>query len=440
MKALCILIAILLGVNNVFIHYKIGGISYDRLLEISIFFLLIRGYLRELTESKFFRLFNLFLLVFFVLQLLVDFRFALSGNLEFEKLLRDCARFLSYVSFAYLFLFVAKKSLRYVNIILLCQCMSFGFAVLQHPASPFAGTMMQIKQSLFAPLEVNEMEENFAAEEEYVTLGMGEKFRVSGPFNNSIALAYLSLSSFFLSYYMFYRTRYKLYLLNCAFIMFVSVLSQTRSVLLAELLFATGLLAFSQYPKVRVFSRTVFAIGAFAFVFNSVFDNILLRSPEGEPSTRILKFNDEGSDRPLLWVTGLYAVGSNPVGITEREYMEAKKEMFSVFKSPAILAVAAHNGFVNIGFNYTILGYFAFIVFGMFLVAQSGRLPYSLKIIFRLFFIAYMINSFFHNNFIFDSDYDVLMVMMVMSIECSRWAAHTKRFLTVKPSPFKQTA
>lgn len=284
------------------------------------------------------------------------------------------------------------------------------------------------------------MEENFAAEEEYVTLGIGEKFRVSGPFNNSIALAYLSLSAFFISYYMFYRTRNKLYLLNCAFIIFVSVLSQTRSVLLAELFFTTGVLAFSQNLKVRLFSRTVFAVGLCVLALNSVLDNAVFQGSQEQPSTRILKFNDEGSDRPLLWITGLYAVGNYPVGITEREYMEAKKEMFSVFKSPHILAVAAHNGFVNIGFNYTIVGYFVFIVFGLFLVAQSGKLPYSLRIIFRLFFAAYMINSFFHNNFIFDSDYDVLMVMMVMSMESNRWAAHTKRFLSVKPSPFKQTA
>lgn len=440
-RVLCILIAVLLGINNVFIHYKIAGISYDRLLEIALFFLLFKGYLRELTESRFFRIFNLFLLIFFVLQIIVDFRLALSGSIDFEKLMRDCARFLTYAAFAYLFVFIAKRNIKYVNIVLFCHFLIFCFAVLQHPASPYASKMASIRSSLFAPLAVNEMEEHFAAEEEYIMLGMGEKFRVSGPFNNSIGLAYLLLSSFFISYYMFYRTRNKLYLINCMFIFFVSVLSQTRSLLLAELFFIVGVLAFSINPRVRMFSRGMFVVGLLLIALNTVLDNALIRTSAQPPSTRILKFNDEGSDRPQLWLTGLYAVGNHPVGITDREYMQAKLEMFSLLKSPSVLVVAAHNGFINIGFNYSIFGYAAFIAFGIFLVRKSGGIPYAAMIIFRLFFISYIINSFFHNNFIFDSDYDVLMVMMLLSIECGRAADYRVKSVPARRRlPAKMTA
>jgi hypothetical protein len=418
MKVLYIIIACLLGLNNVFINYKVGGISYDRLIELVLLCVLVKDFIRNLAANRFFAKFILFIGLFFLLQLFVDLRLAMTDVIDVETVMRDIARFISFVAFAYLFLFIINRDIRYINIVLFFNFCSFLFAAAQHPSSPVAQQVYEIRQKLFASVDQEDVQENIATEEEYIESDLGARFRVSGPFNTPINLAYLLLSSFFLSAFMYHRKKRSIYLINCIFIVFVSLLSQTRSVILAELLFTGGLLFYIQNAKLRVFFRAALCIGvaaAIVFAAGKSFDD----EGSGDPKSRLLKFNDEGSDRPLLWLTGLYAIGTHPFGMSPNQYMQAKKEMYLFFKSPSILMVEAHNGFINLGFHYTIIGYIVFGVFAVFLVKATRKLRPPESTMFGLFLLAYIWNAAFHNNFIFDSDYDVLMVVTLLCFEAN---------------------
>ena len=83
MRLAYILIAILLGVDNVFISFRVGSISYDRLLEFVLFFLFFKSYLLEIKTNPFFKKYNTFLLLFTVLQALIGLRLAIAGKIEF---------------------------------------------------------------------------------------------------------------------------------------------------------------------------------------------------------------------------------------------------------------------------------------------------------------------------------------------------------------------
>ena len=84
MRFVYIIIAILLAVDNVFILFRVGGISYDRLLEFLLFFLFFKSYLMEIKTNPFFKTWNTFLILFALLQLFINFKMAILGDIEFE--------------------------------------------------------------------------------------------------------------------------------------------------------------------------------------------------------------------------------------------------------------------------------------------------------------------------------------------------------------------
>lgn len=434
MRFICILIAILIGVDNVFINYKVAGISYDRLLELIIFAFLFKSFMRELATNRFFKILNIFFVVFLCLQLFVDIRLSLLGTIEPEKVFRDIARYLSFVSFSFLFLYIIKKNIKFVNIILFCHFIWVVFAMLQHPLSPVSTKVLAIRQQLFAGVEKETVSNRLQSEEAYVENGEGTRFRVSGPFHSPIALAYLMINSLFLGYYMYIKTKRKRYLYYCLFLFFVSLLTQTRSLMWAELIFVSGIFFFNTDTKTRVLSRVA---AAFSFLLLIA----LFVSSGGndtsiaEDSTRLTRLDDNGSDRPLLWLTGLYAIGTHPFGITDDEYYQVKRQMYMTYKSPSILAVGTHNGLIAVGFDYSLFGYIAFFFFLLQLFRFIAVLNERIRITFLLFFGAYLVNAFFHNNFIFSSDYEILLAVILVAYEYGIFKGQLRKvqFITYNP-------
>ena len=129
-------IGILLGVNNIFVNFKIAGISYDRILEFIIFLIFIRTYLRYLREDVFFSRLNIFIGVLSVLQLIVNVRLAIVDNLDIEYVLRDLVKGFTFVVFSFLFLLLIKKNFRFVNIIIGVHILVCLFGLMLHPMSP----------------------------------------------------------------------------------------------------------------------------------------------------------------------------------------------------------------------------------------------------------------------------------------------------------------
>lgn len=410
-----IIIAILLATNNVFINFKVGSISYDRLLEFVFFFLFIKSFIIEMDTNSYFKKYVLFIIVLAFLQLMINLKFVAFYNAESDVLLKNLIKCFSFIVFSYLFLMIAKDNVKYLNLIIIIHIGICVFAILQHPMSPFSAQVQEIKTLLYANVEMDEgITKRLKDQETYIELGIGNRFRLSGPFASSITFSYFLLSTFFLNIYMYFRSQKKIYLYSLAFIILCTLLCQTRSLFVAEVVIILGVFLFIHNQKLNSY-KVILTIIALALSFT--FLNKIEEAVTSSDASRLTNFSDKGSDRHLLWITGVYAIANHPFGITDDQYTSIKREMFMKFGASSILGLPSHNGFINVGFNYSILGYFIIILFFIFNYKYIKRLSKTFKILFLLFCTAYFIHSSFHNNFIFYSDYDVYMVLMLIPIQ-----------------------
>jgi hypothetical protein len=408
------IIAILLGINNVFINFKVAGISYDRLLEFMFFFLFFKEYLIAFQNDKYFRRYNVFIIVLMAVQFLMNLRSVAILNEGTDVLLIGLVKCFSFLVFSFLFYLIAKENIKLVNIIIAVHIGICVFAILQHPLSPMSSQIHEIKKTLFASIEMEEgIAKKLNNQEEYIKLGIGIRFRASGPFASAITFSYFLLSTFFLNVYMYFRQKKGIYLWFIGFIMICSFLTQTRSLILAEFFILFGIFVFIHNEKLNSYKVILILIG---LIVSLVSINKIESFFSSNKESRLTKLDDEGSHRPLLWLTGLYAVASHPFGITSEEYEDVRREMFYKYGKKAVLTLPSHNGFVNVGFNFTLFGYPIIIFFFLFVFKHIKMHISTYKILFTLYIISYFIHSAFHNNFIFYSDYDVYMVLMLISL------------------------
>ena len=414
MKYLYILIAILLAVDNVFIRFRLGGISYDRLLEFVLFFLFLKAYLLEIRTNSFFKTYNAFLLGFAVLQLLMNLKMAISGDIEFEEVYTDLVKCFSFLVFSFLFLFIAKKDQKYINVVLIGHFLITLFALLQHPLSPISFQMFEIKKQLFAALPTETILKQLEMEGAYISGGYGDRFRLSGPFSSTIGFSYFAISSFIITFYMYLQHKKKYYLWYLGLLFVASVLTQTRSLLLAEILLVFGYLFFAPGERSGLYKIGLIASAVIMMCFAFASTNFL---STGNSRITQLSSDNESDSRPLLWATGVYTVISYPFGVSSKDYQTARKEMFFKYGHSAILTLPSHNGLINVGFHYSFFGYVVFLFFVLFLLRYITLLAPSNVVFFRLALLAYLVQSSFHNDFILNSDYPFFMVLMLIGLE-----------------------
>jgi hypothetical protein len=297
------------------------------------------------------------------------------------------------------------------------------FALLQHPFSPIASSMLEIKRLLYTSVEGGL--DKLDTENAYISGGFSNRFRLAGPFASTISFSYFAISSFIISGYMYTKYRKRFYLVMLLVIFTASLLTQTRSLLLAELAFVFGYIYFTpNYRKGlnRIILIVLFFFTAISFYFSQ---DVLVTD-----NTRLAKVTSEGEGdiRPLLWYTGAYAIMSHPLGITDQEYKQVQKEMFVKFGKSGVLSLPTHNGIINIGFFYSFLGYIIFFFFVKFLLRYIGFLNKPDKVFFNLALIAYFIHTSFHNGFILSTDYPFLMVLMLIGLEIYKIDEKEKEF------------
>lgn len=416
MKAiLYITIAVLLAINNIFVNFRIGPLSFDRLLEFALFAVFFKSFLAEMRDNSYFRKYVLFIVVLAVLQILMNVKLAAFNNSDSSLILQSFFKCISFIVFSYLFLLIIKEDIKYLNYIIYIHLGICLFAILQHPLSPLSSQMHELKMMLFRGQDGNlSLAKKLQNQELYIDLGISNKFRLSGPFASSITFSYFLLSTFFLNLYMYLKTEKRFYILSTGFVILCSLLCQTRSLLLAEVVILISVFLFIHNSKINSYKVIFTIVGLVgSLIFIEKIDAIFSSSE----TTRLTKFNDSGSERTQLWATGIYAVMSNPFGVTEAQYQVARQEMYNKYGNPGILHLPSHNGFINVGFNYTIFGYFIIIGFFFFLVKYARQLFRDYRILFYAFFIGYLLHSCFHNNFIFYSDYDVYYVLMLLPFQ-----------------------
>lgn len=418
MKLKFIIIAILLAIDQIFIKFKIGGISYDRLLEFVFFFILFKDFIHELKINAFFRKWCRIILLLATIQFLFKLYLSIIGELDFEFVYTPLVKCFSFIVFSFLFVILAKQGVKYLNIIVFIHVLILAFAFLQHPLSPIADQMLELKKLLYTSAESERIAQDLTREETYITGGYGDRFRLAGPFANTINFSYFAFTSFVLNLFLFLKYKKRPYLLILILLFIASLLSQTRSLLLAEIFVVFGYLFFAPLRK-HFFYKIGIVFGALvlAVTIYTASDALLQGS-----SSRLASINSAGNTdhRPLLWATALYAVASNPFGLTQANYQVAREEMFRIFGHPSVLYQWPHNGLINVGFHYTFFGYFIFMFLAALLLKTIKRIEQkNMVTFFRLALIGYIIHTSFHNNFILESDYQFLMILMLISHEAT---------------------
>ncbi len=411
-----IIIAFLLATNNVFIDFRVGSLSIDRLLEFVFFGLFLNTFIKEFFENPFFKKFTLFVIILAVIQLISNSFLVGFHSIEGKTLPEDLFKSLSFIVYAFLFYLVVKENLWYLKFIVWIHLLICLFALLQHPLSPISSEIHEIKLQLYSNVDQADARSiKLKNQETHISHGVSDKFRLSGPFVSTTTFSYFLIVTFFFNLYLYFRTHKRFYIYTTAFVILCSILTQTRSLVVAIALILIGIFALvSTDRKLNNLKVVVTAILlAASLVFMNKFDTLF----EGN-STRLTNLTDSDSatGRPLLWLSGIEAVVKHPFGITDDQYTAVKEQLSKRFGKQSLAYLNSHNGLINIGLNYTIFGYVIIILFSIFIVKYTRLLSKNFKYLFYLFFLGYVIHICLHNNFIFISDYEILMVLMLIPI------------------------
>jgi len=411
-----IIIAFLLATNNVFIDFRVGSLSIDRLLEFLFFGLFLNTFIKEFFANAFFKKFTFFVIALAIVQLISNSLLASFHGLESMDLLEDLFKSLSFIVFASLFYLVVKENLWYLKFIVFIHLLICVFALLQHPLSPISSEIHEIKVQLYSNIDqVDARSIKLKNQETHINYGVSNKFRLSGPFVSTTTFSYFLMVTFLFNLYLYFRTHKRIYVFTTAFVILCGILTQTRSLVIAIAVILIGIFILinknSRFNNLKVISTVILLVTSLVFMnkFDSLFD---------ENSSRLTNLTEDSSStgRPLLWLTGLKAVAKHPLGITDAQYTIVKQEMSKKYGKYSLGFLNSHNGLINIGLNYSALGYFIIFMFAIFILKSTRLLSKNYKYLFYLFFFGYLLNVFYHNNFIFISDYDILMALMLIPL------------------------
>lgn len=409
-------IAFLLATNNVFIGFRVEFLSVDRLLEFVFFGLFFNTFLKFFFSDPFFKKFTYFVISLAIIQLISNLTLAINEGLEIKTLFENLFKSISFIIFAFLFYLVVKKDIWYLKFIVVIHLFICLFALLQHPLSPVAAQIHEIKLQLFGNIDQSDATlRKLTNQETHITYGVIDKFRLSGPFVSTTTFSYFLLVTFFFNIYLFFRTNKRIYILTTLFVILCCLLTQTRSLVFAISFIIIGLFIFinnnSNFNFLKIFTTVILLIISLTYLSN--IDSFLKSN-----SSRLTTLSDDpySAGRSLLWLSGLRAVATYPFGITDEQYSEVKIQMARDYGKDGLSFLDSHNGLINIGLNYTVIGYFVILIFFNFINKFTQLLTKNFRCLFYLFYGGYLLNIFFHNNFIFISDYEILMILMLIPL------------------------
>lgn len=408
-KILLISIALLLGLNNILIGYKIFGISVDRLLELFIFIYLIKFFIFNIKKNYHFNLVFRIILLLIIFKLFNFFSIILqNGDVTFLELTREITRPIFMFIFFSLAYYLFQKDEKYIKYTFVVYMLAFTLAFFQNYLTPYTREALEIKLLFFA----NNMQGEFA--EKFLSTANSSSFnldnylgRITGPYGQTITLTYSLITAALLLAYYYYKTKKIAYYFMYLFVMIIGILSLTKSVIIPTILLFILISFFNIKLSKKIFT---FLILLLISVFLSVF------TLNNNYFERIFDFSDQSSSgRFPLAITGLVALLKYPLGITDDNYYKVKEEMFLIFHHKNILYNDAHNGFINFGFNYTLLGYFILFYF-IFKIAKSvnRHLTKKDKIFWFLLFLFYSIHQSFHNTAFLVDDFNIMILLALL--------------------------
>ncbi len=392
-------LALSVGLNNIVIGYKFAGISYDRLFQL-FFFVFLSFSFKEYYKNK--EILALLVFIFFLSVLYVFGKISLlvQGEEVFiDEFIRGLVRTLMYFVFVYI-VFVLLDNYKWtINIILVVFFLAFLLAFFQNPLTPLTDFSQSLRLELFA----NNMKDTDL--EIYSTFLEDEArnfTRVSGPYGQTITLSYALVSAAIISAFCYVYTKKYHYLAFTFFTFIVSIMTLTRSAVLAILIIMSYLML--SRAKGLLITSLIIVVSLTAFLTFYNLDEFIMFE-------RVVSSDESSSGKLGLIVAGLSALILNPFGVTEASYYEMKEWSYSLFKSSEILKYPSHNGLINLGFEYTALVYVPLSFFVLYLVCSCKNMYRDEKIFWFVAWLSFFIQQSFHNNGLFFVEFNILIVL-----------------------------
>jgi hypothetical protein len=401
-------IALILGLNKIFLGYSFFGLSIDKIIIIVIFFFLFNQFIVDFNKCKILKLFCYINVLLFIFATYRYVYMLVNGEHNtIEPLIRLIAKHFTFVCYIYLVYFIIKKNYRYLFISLFTIIVFSTLATFEHPITPFTDLALSIKNKYFSVNMPDHNQEDF---QEFLYKVSGDKYRcrVSGPYNNCITFSYIIIPTSILIIYLFIKTKFAYLLIMFGYLYFISLLTLTRSLVIGNTIMGIYLIFYllknKKMKNIIIFSGIIICLSIFLSTYLNKYNHF----------NRI--FNTTEHHRPTQALIGIVTILEFPLGVSESNREEVRKEVSDFLNSPTISG-GAHNGIINLGIRYTIFGIPIFFVFLIKLAKYLKNNNRKLRILFIFSFIAYMVNSSLHNNFIFHGDFSILIILAIFIYE-----------------------
>lgn len=399
-----LLLLFLIAFEGVFGEYKVGGIGVVRMIEICFFLMVFNQFLND-SRNKILSSTNWIFLIFIILLILKFFTITfIFRSIELDIVL-DIIRIITLVIHLYLMFYLIRRNYKNINIIIGFNLLIMFIAFFQSGLTPLTDWAWAIKYDYF--------DSGWEGFEDSIFF----RKRVIGLYLSSIPLAYVLVGNMILGLYMNIKTNKNVYIIYFVFLGLISIFSLTRSVVLSWIvLFLFIIIRYLATSKISIFKKGLFALVVFGIlIYSTAFylDNMSKLERISSVS------GDSATGRIPLAITGLYATFRYPMGPSEAQYQNAKLEMFKVFHHHHILDYGSHNGIVNIGLKYSLIGLIAFFIY---MAKIRNRIEHSaISTEMRFFFlfaaIAYLVNSIVHNKFFVIDDFYGLVLIALIAYE-----------------------
>lgn len=401
-KIIPIILAIILATEGIFTGHTIVGISIVRLFEILIFLFLIKNFIVDIKQNNLLSYFMKFLLI------LIIFLFLKLGVLIFFKdemamyIFKDIFTVVIYGIIIYLAYYMISRNFKYLYLYLFITFTIFLIAFFQSELTPFTELSQNLKLQYFSQNTVVDISEKSLFS------------RLTGLYSYTLVLGYSLLTSSIVSIYMYIKTDKKIFFYLFIFLGIVIFLTLTRSLVLSWLVLFIFLIF-----KMFISKNKLYKIFIIMSLTISSYYTLSFYNKNLDTLDRAVSFTDKTTDgRIPLLITGLYTLIQNPIGISEKNYDDVKKEMFLEYQEPDILHFESHNALVNLGFKYTILGLIAFLYFMFIIIKRYLPILNKKYILFaKVTIFAYLLNGLVHNAFVFNMDFPILIFFSILAYE-----------------------
>lgn len=400
-KNVLFLILFLVAFEGVFVQYKIAGVNFPRFIELFFFIYIFKSFLSDFINNRILnninKMFFVFFLLLFVKLFVVTF---IQGDLNINILI-DAVRVFTLVIYLYILYYLLKIDIKNINIILAINSIIMFIAFFQSEITPFTNLAWDIKNNYF-PTKY----------EDSITF----RKRVVGLYETSIILAYVLVPNMILSIYMYIKTKINLYIVYFFFLGLIAIFSLTRSVVLSWIILFIYLIVII-IKNSSIFQKILF-ISTLLFVL-SYGINVYIQNEKSLNRVSSVDGNSAEGRIPLA-ITGAYAILKHPLGISAENYEIAKKEMYIILNNKNILKYSSHNGILNVGFQYTLLGLIVLFIY-FFKLIKIIRLviPKEMKFFFFMALLSYLANVLFHNTFMVIDDFYGLILFAIIAYEYS---------------------